>query len=121
MDRLHVFLVRAVFGWMALSGALHFIADVASQYIRRTRVPGPETTLYYGLHTAYAWGHIAFGALGLYIVTRASPVVDERRLLLLSGIVALGWLAIAMGFIEFWQPKANAVVLCVMILAALRT
>ena len=59
--------------------------------------------------------------MGLYLVTRATPVMDERRLLLMSGVVALGWLAIAMGFMEYWQPKANAVVLCAMIVAALLT
>ncbi|HEY0930717.1 MAG TPA: hypothetical protein VGE27_12425 [Gemmatimonas sp.] len=121
MDRLHVYLVRAAFGWMALSGVLHFMADVASQYIRRTRVPSPETTLYYGLHSAYAWGHIAFGALALYLVTCTAPVMNERGLLIMGLVVALGWLAIAMGFIEYWQPKANAVVLCALMVAALLT
>ncbi len=62
-----------------------------------------------------------FGALALYAITRTPVALDERRVLLMAAIAACGWLAIALGFIEYWQPKANAVVLCALIVAALLT
>lgn len=46
------FLVYSAFGWLTFAGTMHFLSDVLLQYLRRKRVPGPETTLYYGLNTA---------------------------------------------------------------------
>jgi hypothetical protein len=54
------YLTFAAFGWLTLPGTLHFVVDVVSQYLRGKRVPGPETTLYYGLDSAFATGRSAY-------------------------------------------------------------
>lgn len=51
-NQLHVSLLYAAYGWLLLSGALHFSVDVMGQYVRGKRSPGRETTLYYGLNSA---------------------------------------------------------------------
>jgi hypothetical protein len=55
---MHKYLVYTAYGWLTLSGTLHFVIDVLSQYLRGTRAPGPETTLFFGLNTAYAMGQM---------------------------------------------------------------
>jgi hypothetical protein len=55
------YLTLAAFGWLTLTGTLHFAIDVLSQYLRGKRVPGPETTLYYRLNSAFALGQVLFG------------------------------------------------------------
>ncbi|MBL0938429.1 MAG: hypothetical protein IBJ03_06025 [Gemmatimonadaceae bacterium] len=121
MQTFNTYLIRAMFGWMVLGGTLHFIADVVSQHLRGKRVPGVETMLYYGLHNSFALGQVAFGLLGLLIARRAMPLLQELPVLVLCVVVSLGWLAVAVGFIEYWQPKANAALLCALALAVLFT
>ena len=53
---MHRILAYIAFTWLTLAGTLHFAIDVVAQYARGKRVPSPETTLYYGLNTAYALG-----------------------------------------------------------------
>lgn len=67
---MHKYLVYAAFGTLTLFGTLHFLIDVVSQHARGLRQPGPETDLYYGLHSAYGLGQAAFGAMGLYLAWR---------------------------------------------------
>jgi hypothetical protein len=40
---------------------MHLIIDVLSGYLRGKRPPGPETTLFYGMHTAYGLGQMFVG------------------------------------------------------------
>ncbi|WP_145958942.1 hypothetical protein [Sphingobium sp. SCG-1] len=51
-------LAFAAFGWLTFTGTLHFAIDVASQYVRGKRGPGPETTL-----TDYAQPRARAGAV----------------------------------------------------------
>ena len=55
---MHRNLLYAAYGFLLLSGILHFSIDVVSQYMRGKRTPGSEATLYYGLNTAYALGQL---------------------------------------------------------------
>ena len=50
------YLVYATYGWLAFAGVSHFAIDVLSQYVSGKRLPSVETTLYYGVNTAFAWG-----------------------------------------------------------------
>jgi hypothetical protein len=111
-------LMYTAFGWLAVSGVLHFAIDVVSQYLRGVRSPGVETTLYYGLNSAFSLGKVAFGLLGLYLVWRSASIVNEIPFLVLSFAAAIGWLAIAMFFIEYPQPKFMAGVFAALILIA---
>lgn len=107
----------AAFGWLAVSGVLHFVIDVLSQYLRGKRLPGAETTLYYGLNSAFALGQVVFGLLGLYVAWRVSYLLRETPVLALSLAASLGWLAITFLFMEYWEPKLNAGIFCLLILA----
>jgi ABC-type Mn2+/Zn2+ transport system permease subunit len=118
---MHKYIVYAAYGWLALSGSLHFAVDVVSQYLRGKREPSSETTLYYGLNSAFALGQVAFGLLGLFLAWRAMHLLTETPAVLLSIAVALGWLAITFLFMEYWEPKLNAAIFCVLIVAAFVT
>lgn len=118
---MHKYIVYAAYGWLALSGILHFAIDVVSQYLRGKRVPGMETTLYYGLNSAFSLGQVAFGLLGLFLAWRAMELLDEMPALILSAAVGLGWLVITFLFMEYWEPKFNVGIFCVLIAAAMVT
>lgn len=118
---MHKYMVYAAYGWLALSGVLHFAVDVVSQFLRGKRAPGLETTLYYGLNSAFALGQVAFGLLGLFLAWRAMYLLCETPALILSVAAGLGWLAIAFLFMEYWEPKVNVGIFCVLILAAAST
>jgi len=117
----HHHLFYAAYGWLALSGVLHFGADVVSQYLRGKREPGLETTLYYGLNTALSLGQLMFGLLGLYVAWKAMHLLAATPALVLALAAGLGWLAIGFVFIEYWQPKLNITIFCVLIVAAFAT
>jgi hypothetical protein len=110
-------LAYLAFTWLTLAGTLHFALDVVAQYARGKRVPGPETTLYYGLNTAYALGQVLFGLLGLLVARRAIGLLGEWPARLVCGAAAIGWFAVALTFIEYPQPRfmmgASGVLTCV--------
>jgi hypothetical protein len=99
--RLHL-----AFGWLTAGGTLHFIIDVLSQYIRGKRIPSAETTLYFGLNSAYALGQMLVGPIGLWLAWRAFEVLDERPVVVLSLLGAIGWFVIDFLFIEYREPKS---------------
>lgn len=111
-------LMYTAFGWLVVSGVLHFAIDVVSQYLRGVRTPGVETTLYYGLNSAFSLGKVAFGLLGLYLLWRGASIVNEVPFLALSFFAAIGWLATAIFFIEYPQPRFMAGVFVALILVA---
>ena len=115
---MHKYLVYAAYGFLTFTGVMHFAIDVVSQHLRGKHVPGPETTLYYGLHTAFALGQFVFGLLGLWLAGRAVEMLKELPVVTVSVLAAAGWLAIAVLFIEYWQPKLNASIFLVLIVAA---
>jgi hypothetical protein len=121
MNNMHKYMVFGAYGWLVLTGVLHFVIDVLSQYIRGRRAPGVEATLYYGLNSAFSLGKVAFGLLGLFLAWRAMSILSEMPVLILSAGAALGWLAIAFFFIEYWQPKFNAGIFFLLIVAAILT
>lgn len=118
---MHKYILYTAFGWLALTGVLHFVVDVVSQHLRGKHEPGVETTLYYGLHSAFALGQLAFGLLGLYLAWRATHLLSETPVLLLSLAAGLGWLTMTFLFMEYWEPKLNVSIFCALILAALAT
>lgn len=118
---MHKYIVYTAYGWLALTGVLHFVVDVVSQYLRGTRAPGPETSLYYGLNSAFSLGQVAFGLLGLFLAWRAMHILSETPVLILSAAAALGWLAITFLCMNYWEPKFNAGIFCLLIAAAFLT
>ncbi len=114
---MHPYIVYAAYGWLTLTGTLHFIVDVVSQHLRGTREPGLETTLYYGLNSAYSLGQVAFGLMGLFLALKSMDLLTQRPVLILSLTAALGWLAISFLFMEYWEPRFNAGVFLLLTLA----
>ena len=114
---LHKIIAYVAFGWLTFAGTMHFAIDVLAQYLRDKRLPGPETTLYYGLNTAYALGQILFGVLGLLIARQALEVLGQWPAIFLCVVAAAAWLAIGILFIEYPQPKFMVVVFGVLVLA----
>jgi hypothetical protein len=109
--------VYFAFGWLTFAATMHFLIDVLAQYLRHKRVPGPETTLYYGLNTAYALGQVLFGVLGLLIARRAIVILREWPALLLCGVAAAAWFVIGVLFIEYPQPRFMVVIFGILVLA----
>lgn len=119
---MHRTLIFTAFGWLVLAGVLHFAIDVVSQSLRGKHPPGLETTtLYYGLHVAYALGQVVFGLLALWVATRALPLVASTPVLLLALSAAAGWFAIVHWFMPYWQPKLTVAIFAALVVAAWAT
>lgn len=118
---MHKNIVYAAYGWLVLTGILHFAVDVVSQHLRGKRAPGLETTLYYGLNSAFSLGQVAFGLLGLFLAWRAMDLLSEKPVLILALAAGSGWLAVTFLFMEYWEPKVNVAIFCALIVAALAT
>jgi hypothetical protein len=115
---MHKYAVLAAYGWLVLTGMAHFLLDVVSQYLRGIRSPGVETTLYYGLNSAFAMGQLAFGLLGLLVARRAMHLLGEVPVRALSIAVAFGWLAITFLFMDYWEPRVSASIFAVLVIIA---
>ena len=114
-------LLYAAYGWLGLSGVLHFVIDVAAQYLRRQRPPGNEATFYYGLHSAYSLGQVTFALLALLVLRSGSGLLGEPAGQALGLNAVAGWLAVAFLFSDYVPPRVNmAIVLALLIAAAVR-
>jgi hypothetical protein len=113
------YLIYSAFGWLTLSGILHFAIDVVSQYLRGKRTPSLETTLYYGLNSAFSLGQVASGLLGLYIAWKAIYFLKATPVLILCALVGLGWLTITSLFMEYSEPKFAVAIFCFLVFTAL--
>jgi hypothetical protein len=101
------YITFAAFGWLTLTGTLHFAIDVVSQYLRGKRVPGPETTLYYGLNSAFALGQVLFGLMCLWAAWRHPGLLRDPSVALLAAAGAAAWLALTFTAMDYWEPKLN--------------
>ncbi|HEY6773067.1 MAG TPA: hypothetical protein VI140_03770 [Oxalicibacterium sp.] len=110
----------AAYGWLTVTGLLHFVIDVVAQFLRGARVPGPETMLYYGLNSAFAAGQLTFGLLGLWLAWRM-PTALQWPVVALTLFAATIWLLIAWIFIGYGDPKFNAIVFAVLVIAVALT
>lgn len=118
---MHNYILYAAYGWLVLTGVLHFVVDVVSQHLRGLRAPSLETTLYYGLNTAFSLGQVAFGLMGLFLAWRAMALLSEMPVLILALATGIGWLALTFLFMTYWEPKLNVAIFCALMLAALAT
>lgn len=98
---------------------MHFIIDVAAQYLRHKRAPGPETTLYYGLNSAFALGQVLFGLICLWTAWRQPAFLGERPVAVMCLGAAVGWLTISFAFMEYWQPKMNISIFAALVVMAI--
>ena len=103
--RLHGRLLYAAYGWLVIGGVLHFAVDVVSQYFRGKRIPGPATTLYYGLNSTYALSQVLFGALALFAIMHGTSALGQEYGLALGLLAAFAWFVLCLRFIEYPQPR----------------
>ncbi|MET0404806.1 MAG: hypothetical protein ABW123_20485 [Cystobacter sp.] len=115
---MHKYLVYAAYGWLTFTGVMHFVVDVVSQHLRGKHVPSTETTLYYGLHSAFALGQFVFGLLGLWLAWHALDMLKALPVVAVTLVAAAGWLAITFLFIEYWEPKFNTAIFAALVVAA---
>lgn len=120
-NQLHVSLLYAAYGWLLLSGALHFSVDVMGQYVRGKRSPGRETTLYYGLNSAYAVSQVLFAALALLAISQGLLILGRWPGLSLGFLAAFSWLAICFLFLEYRQPRMTVGLFAAVLAAAALT
>ena len=68
---------KAAYAWLLLSGTLHFAIDVVGQYARRKRPSGAESTLHYGLNSAYALSQVLFAVLALLAISQGLIILGR--------------------------------------------
>ena len=110
MVRLHGLLLYGAYGWLLISGILHFSFDVVSQYLRGKRTPGRATTLYYGLNSTYAASQVLFAALALFAVRHGLTAMGQSCGLALGLLAACAWFILCLRFIEYPQPRVAVAV-----------
>src|ERR1700691_2513933 len=118
---LHTSLLYGAYGWLLLSGTLHFAIDVGGQYARGKRSPGTATTLYYGLNSAYALSQVLFAALALLAISQGLIILGLWPGLILGFLAALCWLAICVLFLEYRQPRMTVGLFAALLAAAALT
>lgn len=99
------FLLYLPYLWLLLTGTLHFCIDVLSQYLQGKRASSVETTLYYGLNTAYALGQILLAVGALLSVSSGSTMMHQWPGLLLGFGAAAAWFAICVLFLQYQEPR----------------
>jgi hypothetical protein len=104
-ERLHGLLLYGAYGWLLLSGVLHFGVDVVSQYLRGKRAPGPATTLYYGLNSTYALSQVLFAVLALFAIGQGITAMGHGYGLALGFLAACAWFVLCLLFVEYPQPR----------------
>lgn len=118
---MHKYLLYAAYGWLLVGSTLHFFIDVVSQHLRGKRYPGAETTLYYGMHSAYTLGQALFAVVALLLIRSGIPLFDQWQGWLLGFVAAAAWLGICLAFIEYHEPRIVVGIFVVLLLAAALT
>jgi len=115
---MHHMVLFAVYGWLTLSGVVHFMIDVVSHHVRDKHPPGLAASQYYGLNSSYAAGQAAYGALCLWPNWNLPSALDSGFVMVLSIVSGLCWLSISVLSISYWEPKLGAVIYLALLLAA---
>ncbi|KGE17644.1 hypothetical protein [Paenibacillus wynnii] len=106
------------YGWVIVTGSMHFMVDVVSQYVRGVRSPGTESTYYYGMNTAFALGEVLFGLFGLILCLKAPQLAAEWPAVTLAIAAALAWLAFSFMFLPYREPKIISFIFALLVIAA---
>jgi hypothetical protein len=121
VNRLHGRLLYGAYSWFLLSGLLHFGIDVVSQYIRGKRAPGPATTLYYGLNSAYALSQILFAVLALFAIRHGVTAMGQWSGIGLGLLAACAWSVLSWVFLEYTQPRMTVALYAALLAGAALT
>lgn len=116
-ERLHRPLLYGAYSWLLLSGLLQIGIDVVSQHVRGKRVPGPATTLYYGLNSAYGVSQILFALLALFVIRQGTTAMGQWSGISLGLLAALAWFVLSVLFLEYPQPRMTVALFAALLLA----
>ena len=116
---MHRTLLYAAFGWLGISGALHYVIDVVAYYMRGQRRGDGDAMLYYGLHTAYSLGQVTGALLALLAIGTGSDLFERTAGLILGVIAVAGWLAISIAFSGYTPPRINAAIVLALLTGAM--
>lgn len=89
--------------------------------MRGKRVPGPETTLYYGLNSTYALSQFLFAVLALFAIRQDLYALGRWPGIGLGLMAAAAWLGICFRFLEYPQPRATVLLFAALLLGAAST
>jgi hypothetical protein len=117
-SRLHSQLLVGAYSWLTFSAFLHFAIDVVSQYVRGKRLPGPATTLYYGLNCTYAVSQVLFAALALLAIHQGMTSMGHWPGITLGLIAACAWFGLSWMFLGYWQPRMAVLVFATLLVGA---
>jgi hypothetical protein len=120
-ERLPGLLLYGAYGWLLLSGVLHFGIDVVSQYLRGKRPPGAATTLYYGLNSTYALSQVLFAALALFAIRQGMTAMGQWSGLALGLLAACAWFVLSLLFLEYPQPRMTVALFAALLLGVALT
>ena len=115
---MHKILIYATYGWLIFGGIMHIFVDVVLQYLRKVRLPSAETTLYWGINTAYGLGQIVFGLLALLVARHAFKIMEQWPAITLSFLAGVAWLVFGFFFIEYREPKIIISIFIILLIAA---
>lgn len=115
---MHKILIYTTYVWLTFAGIMHLFVDVVLQYLRKVRLPNAETTLYWGLNTAYGLGQIVFGLFALFVARYAFEVLEKWPAITLSFLAGVAWLVFGFFFIEYREPKIIISIFIMLLIAA---
>jgi hypothetical protein len=121
MTTMHRAFLYGAFGFLLLTGVLHFVVDVVHQHYSGQRPAGTETTYYFGLHSAYALGQVVFAALAILIIRSGSDLLSKVPGQVISFIAVAGWFAICFKFSEYIPPRINLGIVTALLIGAVIT
>lgn len=107
------------YGWIILSGIMHFIVDVAAQYLRGAREPSTETTYYYAMNTAFSLGQLIFGLFGLLLLLQAPKLMTQWPVITLTFSAAILWFLYSLVFLPYKEPKFVSAAVVLLVIAAI--
>ncbi|WP_369059562.1 hypothetical protein ABOZ73_18455 [Caulobacter sp. 73W] len=111
-------LLFVAYGYLFWAGVLHFQIEVVLPHLDERMAQGPQSDLYYGLHSAYALGQAAFGLAAVLIVRSGSDLLARRPGQAVGLAAVAGWLAFAAIFIDYVQPRIHMIVVLVLLIGA---
>jgi len=114
---LHRLLLYGAYSWLLLSGLLQIGIDVVSQHLRGKRAPGPATTLYYGMNSAYSVSQILFSVLALFAIRQGMTAMGQWSGVLLGLLAASTWLVLAILFLQYPQPRMTVALFAALLVA----
>ena len=117
-ERFHRPLLYGAYSWLLVSGFLQIAIDVVSQHLRGKRVPGTETTLYYGLNSTYGVSQILFALLALFAIRQGATAIGQWSGVFLGLVAASSWFVLSLLFLEYPQPRITVALFAALLLGA---